>query len=49
MRLLNAFSGSALALAAILASSSALAEQSVSDGRYEIHYNAFNSSLSRRK
>ncbi len=45
MRLLNAFSRSALAMAAILASTSALAEQSISDGRYEIHYNAFNSSF----
>ncbi|SIQ47911.1 DUF4426 domain-containing protein [Marinobacterium stanieri] len=45
MRLFNLLSGPAVALAALLASTSALAEQSISDGRYEIHYNAFNSSF----
>lgn len=45
MRLFNLLSGPVVALAALLASTSALAEQSISDGRYEIHYNAFNSSF----
>lgn len=34
-----------LAVAALVFSPVALAEQSISDGRYEIHYNAFNSSF----
>ncbi|MBP0047215.1 DUF4426 domain-containing protein [Marinobacterium sp. AK62] len=34
-----------LALAATLFAPLAMAEQSISDGRYEIHYNAFNSSF----
>lgn len=34
-----------LALAALIASPLAAAEQSIADGRYEIHYNAFNSSF----
>lgn len=34
-----------LAVAALVFSPMALAEQSMADGRYEIHYNAFNSSF----
>ncbi len=34
-----------LAVAALIFSPVTLAEQSMSDGRYEIHYNAFNSSF----
>lgn len=45
MRLLTHSLGRALALSAALLSSAALAEQMISDGRYEIHYNAFNSSF----
>jgi len=45
MRLFTASIGRALALTAALFSSAAMAEQMISDGRYEIHYNAFNSSF----
>jgi hypothetical protein len=34
-----------LAVAALVFSPLTLAEQAISDGRYEIHYNAFNSSF----
>ncbi|MBV0933282.1 DUF4426 domain-containing protein [Marinobacterium weihaiense] len=45
MRHLKRTLGHLLALAALTASPLAAAEQSIADGQYEIHYNAFNSSF----